>query len=395
MLDNRFEEKKIRNFYYLLAYAFDTEHIFFEIIDMFGNEKFNNIYDLFSIIICKCMNQIIKEGLYSEYINCNEQLGVIKGRVDILNTIRNCTLQTKNQVICNYDNYTTNNMLNKIIKTTIFYLLKFDIMKYNRINLKKIYYNLEGIDVIKDWKNIRWNLIKFNRLNSRYEFIIKICEFTLKNLIINKDSLNEKMLAIDEKEAYHKIFEKFVKNYLIRYYSRYSNNKIFNIGIKSENMAWQVDKERSVNWKYIPNMHTDITIKKNSEKENKVTIIDAKFYKEVLSSVGFNGYEKQNINRDNLYQIYSYISNKKLQIEKKLENKNVRGKSKVSGMLLYVQTDDVKFLDFEVDVFINESRIQVKAIDFTQEFGNPYKPKEKTIVWQMKEIAEDILKDLE
>ena len=395
MLNNRFEEEKVRNFYYLLAYAFDDKNIYFEKKDLFGTERFNNIYDLFSIIICKCMNQIIKEGLYSEYLNYVEQMGVIKGRVDILNTIRYNTLKTKNQVICNFDNYTTNNILNQIIKTTIFYLLKCDIMNFNRINLKKVYYNLEEIDIIGDWKNIKWHLIKFNRLNSRYEFIIKICEFTLKNLIINKDSAHEEMQAFDEKEAYHKLFEKFVKNYLIRYYSTYSNNKILNLEIKSENMTWQIDREKSVNWNYIPNMHTDITIKKNSSTGNKVKIIDAKFYKKVLSNQGFNGYEKQNINRDNLYQIYSYISNKKMQMKAESENKDIGECDKVSGMLLYVQTKDVQFFDFEVDVYIMENRIQVKTIDFTQEFGNPYKPAEKTIVWQMKEIAEDILKDLE
>lgn len=399
-MDNIFKEEKVRNFYYLLAYAFEYENITFKEKEMFGTEKFNNICDLFSIVIYKCMEKIIREGLYSEYVNFTEKTEFIKGRIDIVNTIRQNTLKTKRKVICNYDDYTTNNLLNKIVKTTINYLLKSDLIKENRKNLKKIYNILENVDIINDWKNIRWDSINFNRLNKRYEFVINICRFVLNNLIINKEFENNKIETIFDKQTYHQLFEKFIRNYLRLYYQKYRKNRISNLDIKSEQMTWNIDKNRNnINENYIPNMHTDITVKKkenNNKVTNKVKIIDTKFYSNVISSKGFNGYEKDNINRDNLYQIYSYISNKKYKIEKELKTKKINKSANVSGMLLYAQTNEVKLYDFGIDVYIMGNRIQVKILDFTKKFGNPHNPDadKDTIVWQMKELAEEILKDV-
>lgn len=244
-------------------------------------------------------------------------------------------------------------------------------------------------------EKIKWDYINFNRLNNRYEFVINICRFVLNNLIINKEQEDNKVKTIFDKQKYHQLFEKFIRNYLKLYYQKYRKNRISKLNVKSEQMSWNIDKnKRNINDSYIPNMHTDITIERkenNSEISNKAKIIDAKFYSNVLISKGFNGYEKDNINRDNLYQIFSYISNKKYKIEKGLkENKNVN----VSGILLYAQTKEVKLYDFEVDVHIMENRIQVKILDFTQKFGNPYNPKKGTIVYQMQQLAEDILEDL-
>lgn len=136
-MNDKFKEEKVRNFYYLLAYAFEYKNINFYEEELFGTEKFNNICDLFSIVIYKCMENIIREGLYSEYVNIIEETRFIKGRVDIVNTISKNFLKTKGKAICDYDNYTTNNILNQIVKTTIIYLIKSDIINENRRNLKK------------------------------------------------------------------------------------------------------------------------------------------------------------------------------------------------------------------------------------------------------------------
>ena len=77
-----------------------------------------------------------------------------------------------------------------------------------------------------------------------------------------------------------------------------------------------------------------------------------------------------------------------------LENCNINKEADVSGMLLYAQTKEVKLYDFEVDVSMMKNRIQVKIIDFTQKFGDPYNPEENTIVWQIQKLAEEILEEL-
>ena len=381
---NRFEEVKVRNFYYLLAYAFNDEKIYFEDNEKFGSEAMENIYDLFSIVLYIRLKKILQQGTYNEYVEYNEDLPYIKGRIDILNTIRSNSLKMKNRVICNYEDYSENNLINKIIKTTIYYLLNCDIMKNNRIRLKKLYYIFENVELINDPTNILWNNIKFNNLNNKYIVIIRICKFILNNLIINKDSEKEEFSKVDDNQAYHELFERFIRNYLNIYYKKYRKNPV-SLDVKRDTMEWDIDEEKyNVNKKYIPTMHTDVTISKN----DKVKILDAKFYSHILSNKGINGSNALRINTNNWYQMFSYVMNKKWKMERRYK------KPKISGMILYASTGN-EFNNFKVDVSIHDIKMQVKVIDFTQEFGNPEKnPDDTTIAGQMKRIAEQIYEEL-
>ena len=387
MLNNRYNEEKIKNFYYLLAYAFEEDKISFDTNQKFGNEKFENIYDLFSIILNIKVSNLIKEGLYGQYININDKIDYVKGRINIIDTTKYNTIKTYNKVICNYDEYSSNNILNQIIKTTIHTLLKKDILYSNKIKLKKIYYSLENIDIINNIKIINWNNIKFNKLNDKYTMIIKICEYILNKEIMNNESNIDEFDTFDDNQKYHQLFEKFVRNYIKKYYQEYRKVKTNNIDIKSEKMKWNYDVNKyNINTKYIPLMHTDITL----SHKNKYKIIDTKFYSKIFNSKSYNEYEKISINTNNWYQINSYVLNKKYELEniKKIDH------AQVSGMLLYAQTNKEKVQDKEIEAYIMGNKMQVKIIDFNKKFGNPYKPEKDTIVYQMQQLAENILNEI-
>ena len=189
---------------------------------------------------------------------------------------------------------------------------------------------------------------------------------------------------VDDKQAYHKLFEKFLKNYFKKYYHEYREEPIQDIVLKSKTIKWQTDSK--IENTKLPSMHTDISI----QYKKKVKIIDAKFYGHILHSIGYHGYEnkdKSKLNSQNWYQMFSYVMNQ----QEALDEQNVV----TSGMLIYAKTEEDNLKEFEVDEFIMKHRIQVKIIDFTQEFGNPYDVNENTIVWDMRNLAECIVKDLE
>ena len=386
---SKLEETKVRNLYYLLAYAFDDEKIYFEDNKKFGTEKMSNIYDLFSVVLFIRLKELLKQGMYNEYVEYNEELPYIKGRIDILNTVRMQSLKTKNKVICDFEEYSSNNIINKIIKTTIRYLLNCDILKENRIRLRKIYHVFENVEIYNDARQINWNEIRFNKLNNQYKVIIKMCEYILNTLIVNKEKEDDEFSKIGDKQEYHKLFEKFVRNYLRKYFLEYRRCTVNSFDIKSKKMTWDID-EGEKGAKYIPKMYTDITIS-NRLRPERIKIIDTKFYSHILTNKGMNGSEALRINKDNWYQLFAYVMNERWHLEKTIKKDGNNKNISISGMLLYASTGE-DFRNFEAKVHGNNMGVHV--IDFTQEFGDPKNAKEDTIARQMNELAEKIYEEL-
>ena len=77
----------IKNIYYMLSYAFQI--LKQSNYDEVASEKFDNAQDLFVAILSKGIAQQLKHGLYREYITKNETLSVMRGKLDLHETIHN------------------------------------------------------------------------------------------------------------------------------------------------------------------------------------------------------------------------------------------------------------------------------------------------------------------
>ena len=90
----------IRNIYYMLSYAFqELKKCNYEDID---KEDFERVQDLFAEILYKGMSMQLKQGLYREYIEKHDTLPLLKGKLDIRETIRN-RVQRKSVLSCEFD----------------------------------------------------------------------------------------------------------------------------------------------------------------------------------------------------------------------------------------------------------------------------------------------------
>ena len=99
-------------------------------------------------------------------------------------------------------------------------------------------------------------------------------------------------------------------------------------------------------------MQSDVTL----EYENKILIIDAKFY----SKNTLKHYEKNIHHSGNLYQIFTYVKNKEMELKEK--------QYEVSGMLLYAKTNDS--IQPDSDYVMSGNKISIKTLDMNQEFEN-------------------------
>lgn len=300
-------------------------------------EQFDNVAELCTEILCRGVSVQLKRGLGREYIEETEPLSSVRGKIDISESIKTRSL-LKKQLVCTYDEFSVNTYLNQIIKTTMLLLVRADISKPRKKELKKLLIYFGDVDVL-DVHNINWK-VQYNRNNQTYRMLISICYLVIKGLLqSNQDGTTRIMDFLDEQKMY-RLYEKFI----LEYYKKEHKE----LNVNASQIDWQLDDE---NRDMLPIMQTDIMISKG----NKVLIIDAKYYSHSLQ----NQHDNSSIISGNLYQIFTYVKNK----EAELANTD----HEVSGMLLYAKTDEEIYPDNEYKMSGN--KISVKTLDLNKEFS--------------------------
>ena len=100
----------------MLAYAFQilNEQGYKDL----ATEPFENTAELLAAILEKGVTLQLKRGLNREYLPKTEALSSLRGRIDIPESIKQQTMRRK-QMVCTYDDFSVNSMLNRIIKSPV------------------------------------------------------------------------------------------------------------------------------------------------------------------------------------------------------------------------------------------------------------------------------------
>ena len=143
------KDKKIliNNIYHMLSYAFQT--LKQENYKDVSIEPFDEMYDLFAAILSKGIGFQLKHGLYKEYINYQEDLAVISGKINISETLKKYSAHKK-VLSCNFDKFSENNLYNQTNNDLIYFdKLKKDVeLAISQANLKTTGdYNINGVNV--------------------------------------------------------------------------------------------------------------------------------------------------------------------------------------------------------------------------------------------------------
>ena len=322
----------IQNIYHMLAYAFQVlrEQGYKSI----ATEEFHNVAELCASILAKGVSGQLKRGLGREYIEQTEALSTVRGRIDISESIRTQSIH-KQQLVCTYDDFSVNSYLNRIIKTTMELLLRADISKARKKELKKLLVFFGEVDAL-DVHLINWN-IRFNRNNQTYRMLISVCYLVVKGLLqTNSDGTTKLMDFLDEQRMC-RLYEKFILEYYRREFPELHAN--------ASQIPWALDDGIS---DMLPVMQSDIMLSKDST----VLIIDAKYYAHTTQMQ----YDVHTLHSWNLYQIFTYVKNKQ----------TAHPKQDVAGMLLYAKTDEQVQPDHVYHMSGN--RISVRTLDLNQNF---------------------------
>ena len=295
---------RIQNIYHMLAYAF-------QILKNQGyascsTEKFANTADLLSAILVKGVTIQLKRGLGRTYIEKTDPLSCLKGKIDVNESIKGQTI-IKHQLVCTYDDFSVNSYMNRILKASIELLLRYDIPKTRKKDLRNILLYFKEVKTI-DIFDIDWKL-RFNRNNQSYQMLMSVCYLIIKGLLQTTTDGSVKLLQFLDEQQMCRLYEKFILEYYRKHYPQ--------LKATASQIDWALDDGIGA---MLPTMQSDITL----TYKNKSLIIDAKYYAHTTQF-------KYNVNKlhsNNLYQIFTYV-----------KNKAALG-GEVSGMLLYAKTDE-------------------------------------------------------
>ena len=322
----------IHNVYYMLSYAFQilNEQSYKSI----ATEQFHNTADLMAAILSKGIATQIKRGLGKEYILRTEALSGLRGKMDITESIKTQTI-LKKQMWCTYDEFSVNGTKNRIIKSTLELLLKSDIPKYRKKELRKLIIFFSEVENI-DLHSVNWNM-KYDRNNKTYRMLISICYLVVNGLLQTNLDGNTKIMDFLDEQSMFRLYEKFILGYYKKHYAELSPS--------ASRIPWSVDNTRM-----LPIMQSDIHLQKN----NTVLIIDAKYYSHTTQVK----YDNHTLHSNNMYQIFTYVKNCDYAFGEE--------DHKVSGILLYAKTEEEIQPDNIYQMHGNQ--ITVKTLDLNQKF---------------------------
>ncbi|MHC1745528.1 MAG: 5-methylcytosine-specific restriction endonuclease system specificity protein McrC [Negativicutes bacterium] len=328
--------KTVKNIYYMLSYAYQTlNEAGYKSIQ---SENFKNIQDLMAAILIKGVSNQIKRGLHRDYVDQTETIGNLRGKINITNSVKQQTMLL-HRMVCHYDLFSEDTLLNQILKITMLLLLRSgDVKQDNRKALRKLllfFENVSGIDPF----NVNWSACRYHRNNASYKMLINICWLVIKGLLMTTENGEYKLTQFLDDQQMHRLYEKFVLGYFKREYPQYS--------ISASYIDWNVD-DGIID--FLPVMKSDITLTNGS----KTLIIDTKYYSHAMQTNMI--FDSRSIISGNLYQIYTYV-----------KNKDRTGSGNVSGILLYAKTDEDITPDH--DYLMGGNRISVKTLDLSNDWS--------------------------
>lgn len=322
---------RIQNIYYMLSYAF-------QILNEQGykrvaTEEFENVAELCAAILIKGVSLQIKRGLGKEYVSQSESLSALRGKVDISASIKQQSM-LKRQLVCNYDEFSVNSYMNQIIRTTMDILLRSNISKARRKQIRRLLIYFSEVDSL-DCESINWKL-QYNRNNQTYQMLISICYLILKGLLQTTSDGSAKLMDFLDEQRMCRLYEKFILEFYRKEYPE--------IKVSASQISWNTDDGYT---EMLPVMQSDIMLKKGE----KTLVIDAKYYAHTTQTQ----YYKNTLHSGNLYQIYTYV-----------KNLDVDNTGDVSGLLLYAKTDELLLPNNEYKMGGNQ--ISVKTLDLDCDF---------------------------
>ena len=340
----------IKNLFYMLCYAWNVLAIVDDV--KVGTDDFDDAYNLLSRVFSYGIGKLIRSGFHRSYIEQTEELSKLKGKILVKESISKLSMQRKS-LVCTYDDYSTNDIFNQILKYTIDSLLKNpNVSTITKKELKKQSVFFVGIESKAPTKENRQKLI-FNRNNITYKLLINIAIMLYDNTIVNEEDGKNTFKDFYRQEQMHKVFELFILNF----YAMHLDKKAYKVHAPKIN--WHLDENAEDIWGGLfeidtdpGDRRTDIVIE--NKDLNLQLIFDAKYYQKTFVEAYMNP-DDERVRTSHLNQVRGYLMDSDYPGEK-------------IGALLYPMVNN----DLQMGTItpIKGTNIIVKTINLNEEWRN-------------------------
>ena len=281
----------------------DTKKVFLKMLSKLKNSPFLNIssahlktsssFPILEVFIENYITEIkkiIRAGLKSQYVDKQENLNFLKGKiVNSLNIKHNHSNKAK--FYCAFDEFSDNMVYNQLIKSTLLKLNRISKSHYNRTSILQLLHHFdpvnESTDFISDFRKVGGN----NRLFLNYKQAISWSEVFLMNKSFTNFSGNSKNMAI--LFPMERIFEDYI-GYLCKKYAEGRE-------IKTQDKSYYLVEKRILSGtpKEVPKFRLKPDVV--SRESDSTLVIDTKWKLLTNSPKGNYG-----ISQSDMYQLYAY-----------------------------------------------------------------------------------------
>ena len=271
---------------------------------------------LLASVLAQLVEQRLRVGLGREYVQVNERLKGVRGRLDFNRSLLDRTFE-RGEAHCRYESYEVDaprnravlSVLNRLVRQGRFGPDGGQAMRL-RHRLRRLIRDLDMVALVPvDLDYIR--RVQLGRNDTDYRLMLAICEFLLGNSMPTEESGHRHAPRLDRDDLrLYEIFERFVAAFYKHHLREWE--------VSAQAMLhWPVDTEPA----FMPRMFPDLVLRRQSD--GRMIVLDTKF---TASSLTENWRGKTTYSSGHLYQLYAYL---RTQEDRSKEHR------RADGILLY------------------------------------------------------------
>ena len=323
----------IRNIYYLLCYAWDRLP-WLDLIDV-GSIAGDRIENLLGKVMKEGVAHLLRQGLDRGYVDLDEEGRHFRGKLLLTETLSRVLLPN-GRVACRADNFTYDVPHNRVVKAAMRALTGISGLDPGlRLALGDHCRRMNEVDDIE--LSLRaFREVQLHRNAARYALLVNVAYLVAQSLLPEEGFGRQRFRRFTENEqTMGRLFESFVRNFLRREQDDYQ--------IGAEIVPWRLDSVTDSDRAWLPQMKTDVTLKRASRR----LVIETKYYAMPYQE----HYGRRTIISDHLYQLLTYMS-------------HLRSPDKPDpeGMLLYARVGQ----DYGMDYDLAGHRVKVRTLNLSQ-----------------------------